>query len=60
MNSIAFIVLALVSLYVFFKLGKVRASGKLLNRNNRINRFGDKESGNIIEGESEEVKDDEE
>ena len=59
MNSIAFIVLALVSLYVFFKLGKVRASGKQLNRNNRINRFSDKESGNIIEGESEVVKDDE-
>ena len=59
LNSIAFIVLALVSLYVFFKLGKVRASGKQLNRNNRINRFGDKESGNIIEGESEVVKDDE-
>tara|TARA_Y100000817_G_scaffold115034_1_gene90128 strand:- start:136 stop:318 length:183 start_codon:yes stop_codon:yes gene_type:complete len=60
LNSIAFIVLALVSLYVFFKLGKVRASGKQLNRNNRINRFGDKESGNIIEGESEEVKEDDE
>ena len=59
MNSIAFIVLALFSLFVFFKLGKVRASGKQLNRNNRINRFGDKESGNIIEGESEVVKDDE-
>ncbi len=58
MNSIAFIVLAIFSLYVFFKLGKIRASGKQLNRNNRINRFGNKEGGNIIEGESEEIKDD--
>tara|TARA_B100000965_G_scaffold269460_1_gene227920 strand:+ start:1240 stop:1422 length:183 start_codon:yes stop_codon:yes gene_type:complete len=58
LNSIAFIVLAIFSLYVFFKLGKIRASGKQLNRNNRINRFGNKEGGNIIEGESEEIKDD--
>ena len=61
MNSIIFIILALFSLYVFFKLGKVRASGKQLNRDNRINRFGQKEQrGNIIEGESEEIKDDNE
>ena len=61
MNSIIFIILALFSLYVFFKLGKVRASGKQLNRNNRINRFGQKEQrGNIIEGESEEIKYDDE
>jgi len=59
LNSIIFIILALFSLYVFFKLGKVRASGKQLNRDNRINRFGHKKHrGNIIEGESEEVKDD--
>ena len=61
MNSIIFIILALFSLYVFFKLGKVRASGKQLNRDNRINRFGQKEQrGNIIEGASEEIKDDDE
>ena len=61
MNSIIFIILALFSLYVFFKLGKVRASGKQLNRDNRINRFGQKEQrGNIIEGESEEIKGDDE
>ena len=61
MNSIIFIILALFSLYVFFKLGKVRASGKQLNRDNRINRFGQKEQrGNSIEGESEEIKDDDE
>ena len=45
---------------IFFKLGKVRASGKQLNRDNRINRFGQKEQrGNIIEGVAEEIKDDE-
>ena len=41
-----------------FKLAKVKASSKQLNRNNRINRFGDKNSDNIIEGESEEVVED--
>ena len=59
MNTIIFSVLAIFSLYVFFKLGKVKASGKQLNRNNRINRFGNRnnDESNIIEGESEEVKD---
>ena len=61
MNSIAFIVLALVSLYVFFKLGKVRASNKQLNRNNRINRinrFGQSNKSNIYEGEAKEIHED--
>tara|TARA_B000000475_G_scaffold109958_1_gene89126 strand:- start:193 stop:384 length:192 start_codon:yes stop_codon:yes gene_type:complete len=59
LNTIIFSVLAIVSLYVFFKLGKVKASSKQLNRNNRINRFGNRnnDESNIIEGESEEVKD---
>ena len=59
MNTIIFSVLAIFSLYVFFKLGKVKASSKQLNRDNRINRFGsrEKDKSNIIEGESEEVKD---
>ena len=59
MNTIIFSVLAIFSLYVFFKLGKVKASSKQLNRNNRINRFGNRnnDESNIIEGESEEVKD---
>lgn len=59
MNTIIFSVLAIFSLYVFFKLGKVKASGKQLNRNNRINRFGNHNSNKstIIEGESKEVKD---
>lgn len=59
MNTVIFSVLAIFSLYVFFKLGKVKASGKQLNRNNRINRFGKRNSNKstIIEGESKEVKD---
>ena len=59
MNTIIFSVLAIFSLYVFFKLGKVKASGKQLNRNNRINRFGKRNSNKstMIEGESKEVKD---
>ena len=44
---------------MFFKLGKVKASSKQLNRNNKINRFGDRSNTNIIEGESEEIKDEE-
>ena len=55
MNSIFFALIAIVSLYAFFKLAKVKASSKQLNRSDRINRFGNKESGNVIEGESEEV-----
>jgi|TARA_X000000950_G_scaffold80493_1_gene101217 hypothetical protein len=58
MNSIVFGLLAVLSLYAFFKLAKVKASSKQLNRNNRINRFGDKNSDNIIEGESEEIIED--
>jgi hypothetical protein len=60
LNTIIFSVLAIFSLYVFFKLGKVKASSKQLNRNNRINRFGNRnnnDESNIIEGKSEEVKD---
>ncbi|MAU70111.1 MAG: hypothetical protein CMD40_03140 [Gammaproteobacteria bacterium] len=59
MNSIIFSALAILSLYVFFKLGKVKASSKQLNRNNRINRFGGRSKTNIIDGESEEIKEEE-
>jgi hypothetical protein len=60
LNSIVFGLLAVLSLYAFFKLAKVKASSKQLNRNNRINRFGDQKSDNIIEGESEEIIEDDE
>ena len=57
MNSIIFGGLAVLSLFVFFNLGKVKASKKQTDRYNRINRFGKKKTDNIIEGESEEVID---
>ncbi len=57
MNSIIFGGLAVLSLFVFFNLGKVKASKKQTDRVNRINRFGKKKTDNIIEGESEEVID---
>jgi hypothetical protein len=57
MNSIIFGGLAVLSLFVFFNLGKVKASKKQIDRDNRINRFGKKKTDNIIEGESEEVID---
>ena len=56
MNTIIFGALAVISLFIFLNLGKVKASRKQLNRNNRINRFGNQESSNIIEGESVEIK----
>ena len=43
MNTIIFGGLAILSLFVFFNLGKVKASKKQTNRPNRINTFGDKE-----------------
>ena len=58
MNSIFFALIAILSLYAFLKLAKVKASSKQLNRSDRINRFGKNEPNNIIEGESKEVNDD--
>lgn len=58
MNSIIFGLLAVISLYVFFKLAKVKASSKQLNRNNRINRFGQSNKSNIYEGEAKEIHED--
>jgi hypothetical protein len=55
-NAIIFGSLAVISLFIFFNLGKVKASRKQLDRSNRINRFGNQESSNIIEGESIEIK----
>ncbi len=56
MNTIIFGALAIISLFIFFNLGKVKASSKQLDRTNKINRFGNQESNNIIEGESIEIK----
>ena len=60
MNSIFFGIIAVSSLIIFFKLAKVKASSKQLNRSNRINRFGRRQKKSqgrptIIEGEAEEV-----
>ena len=58
MNTIIFGALAIISLFIFFNLGKVKASRKQLDRSNRINRFGNQEPNNIIEGEAREISED--
>ena len=58
MNSIIFGLLAVISLSAFLKLAKVKASSKQLNRNNRINRFGQSNKSNIYEGEAKEIHED--
>ncbi|MBL88530.1 MAG: hypothetical protein CMD80_03475 [Gammaproteobacteria bacterium] len=60
MSSIFFTLLAIVSLFIFFQLSKVKASGKQLNRENRINRFGGikVKNENIIDGEAKEIVED--
>lgn len=55
MNTIIFGGLAILSLFVFFNLGKVKASRKQTDRSNRINRFDNRNKTNIIEGESKEI-----
>ena len=58
MNVLIFGSLAIISLFIFFNLGKMKASSKQLNRSNRINRFGGQQNtNNIIEGESKEITD---
>ena len=59
MNDLIFGGLAILSLFVFFNLGKIKASSKQLDRPNKINRFGNKPTNNIIDGESEEIIEDE-
>ena len=55
MNTIIFGGLAILSLFVFFNLGKVKASRKQTDRSNRINRFCNRNKTNIIEAESKEI-----
>ena len=59
MNNLGFGLIAALALFAFFKLARVKASSKQLNRDNRINRFGNlsNKNENIIDGESEEVID---
>ena len=65
MNTILFSLLAIVSLMVFMNLGKIRASKKQTDRDDRINWsrsrkpnfYQNKDGSKIIEGEAEEVDD---
>jgi len=50
-NALIFGGMAAISLFVFFNLGKIKASKNQINRNNRINRFGNNNSNNIIDAE---------
>ena len=63
MNTFFFGLLTVLSLFIFMNLGKVKASKKQMNRDNRINRFGRRQKKpqgrpTIIEGEAEEIKND--
>ncbi len=51
--------MAAISLFVFFNLGKIKASKNQTNRNNRINRFRESNQQNIIENDHKEEKKDE-
>lgn len=64
MNAIFFSILAIFSLFVFMNLGKIKASKKQMDREDRI-KWGNrrrksffKNRSTIIEGKAEEVKDD--
>ena len=50
-NALIFGGMAAISLFVFFNLGKIKASKNQTDRNNRINRFGNNNSNNIIDAE---------
>ena len=65
MNTIFFGILTILSLFIFMNLGKIKASKKQMNRDDRIN-WGRKQRPNvqnnrhgskIIEGEAEEIND---
>ena len=65
MNAIFFGVLTILSLFIFMNLGKIKASKKQMNRDDRIN-WGGKRRTNfqqnrarskIIEGSAEEIDD---
>jgi hypothetical protein len=65
MNTIFFGILTILSLFIFMNLGKIKASKKQMDRDDRIN-WGRKQRPNvqnnrdgskIIEGEAEEIND---
>ena len=65
MNTILFGILTIVSLFIFMNLGKIKASKKQMDREDRINWGGSRSShlqkkrgkSTIIEGKAEEVDD---
>ena len=65
MNSIFFGILTILSLFIFMKLGKIKASKKQMNRDDRINWSKRRKSSvqesrdesKIIEGSAEEIND---
>ena len=65
MNTILFVILTIVSLFIFMNLGKIKASKKQMDREDRINWGGrrrsnlkkNRGSSTIIEGKAEEVDD---
>ena len=65
MNAIFFGILTILSLFVFMNLGKIKASKKQMDREDRINWSGRRRSNpqkkrgrsTIIEGKAEEVDD---
>ena len=59
-NALIFGGMAIVSLFVFMNLGKIKASKNQTGRENRINRFQDSHQKNIIDSTSTEVKKNEE
>ena len=65
MNAIFFGILTILSLFIFMNLGKIKASKKQMDRDDRINWGGRRRSNlkkkrgrsTIIEGKAEEVDD---
>ena len=65
MGTILFGILTILSLFVFMNLGKIKASKKQMDRDNRINWSGkrrpsvqqNRDGSKIIEGSSEEIDD---
>ena len=66
MNTVLFGLLAVLSLFIFMNLGKIKASKKQMDRDDRIkwgrnrktNFHQNRNSSKIIEGQAEEVDDD--
>ena len=65
MNAVFFGVLTILSLFIFMNLGKIKASKKQMDRDDRINWSGkrrpnvqqNRDGSKIIEGSAEEVDD---